>query len=496
MARPFWNRLISGSLALAAVLPLAACQQAKPSLSIGEALVINEVVTSNRQSYQDPVLGSPDWVELKNVSQQEIHLGGLYLSDDEQDAKKASPLPEVTLAPGELLLLLANDTQQEGCLGFHLKKSGETLYLLDTHMQTLSSLTVPELIGDVSYARRDDGTYGYCELPTPKAENGSIAAERPAISYLDKLSNDTAFDGTGKLPIVCEVVTGNEESLIAEGCPAHSDWVELYNPGNEPIELSRFCLGDSQKAYIPLPDRDLQPGERLILCCGEGACTAPGHVRLDLGLSSQGEELILTDSRQEPLFTLTIPALPKDVSYAMDSQGVWTYCLLPTPGMAPVDGDMTASLEPQPDDGTQPLVINEVLIDNRYSIMDQDGDRPDFVELYNQGTAPVDTKGYYLSDSVEDLEKWALPSLTVEPGAYVLVFLSGKDRSQGEWHASFSIKAGETMTLYNSRTRRYDSLLLLKAPPNISQGRDGDGKAVFFGMPTPKSANGHPLPTE
>ena len=128
--------------------------------------------------------------------------------------------------------------------------------------------------------------------------------------------------------------------------------------------------------------------------------------------------------------------------------------------------------------------------------MDQDGDRPDFVELYNQGTAPVDTKGYYLSDSVEDLEKWALPSLTVEPGAYVLVFLSGKDRSEGEWHASFSLKAGETMTLYNSRTRRYDSLVLLKAPQNISQGRDGDGKAVFFGMPTPKSANGHPLPTE
>ena len=39
-----------------------------------DALVINEVVSSNQLSLVDDVYGSPDWLELLNASGESIHL--------------------------------------------------------------------------------------------------------------------------------------------------------------------------------------------------------------------------------------------------------------------------------------------------------------------------------------------------------------------------------------------------------------------------------------
>jgi uncharacterized repeat protein (TIGR02543 family) len=62
------------------------------------------------------------------------------------------------------------------------------------------------------------------------------------------------------------------------------------------------------------------------------------------------------------------------------------------------------------------------------SIPDDDGDYPDWLELYNPGTSPVDLTGYGLSDNTTDPFKWVFPECSIEPGDYMLIFASGKDR--------------------------------------------------------------------
>ena len=141
------------------------------------------------------------------------------------------------------------------------------------------------------------------------------------------------------------------------------------------------------------------------------------------------------------------------------------------------------------------VYIHEALYRNERSIMDEDGDRSDFVELRNGSDDAVNLDGWYLSDNPRKLTKWALPSITLEPGGLLLVFLSGKDRAEGELHASFSLHAGETVLLYNSVARCYDALLIPETVENVSIGRNEAGETVFYSHPTPNEENGNPLPT-
>jgi hypothetical protein len=73
------------------------------------------------------------------------------------------------------------------------------------------------------------------------------------------------------------------------------------------------------------------------------------------------------------------------------------------------------------------LYINEVSSSNGALVRDEDGDTPDFVELYNAGDLPVDLEGYSLSDDPKDPKRWTFGPSTIEPRSYLLVFASGKD---------------------------------------------------------------------
>ena len=43
---------------------------------------------------------------------------------------------------------------------------------------------------------------------------------------------------------------------------------------------------------------------------------------------------------------------------------------------------------------------------NMDSLEDEDGDSPDWIELFNSGSTPVDLDGWYLSDDPALLTKW------------------------------------------------------------------------------------------
>ncbi len=86
-------------------------------------------------------------------------------------------------------------------------------------------------------------------------------------------------------------------------------------------------------------------------------------------------------------------------------------------------------------------IISEFMARNEDTIQDRDGDTPDWLEVFNPTAEAIDLNGYWLTDDPGDLTGWRMPSVTLEPGGYRMIFASGKDRSEpdGELHADFKL---------------------------------------------------------
>jgi len=74
------------------------------------------------------------------------------------------------------------------------------------------------------------------------------------------------------------------------------------------------------------------------------------------------------------------------------------------------------------------VVINEGSNMNYSSIADENGEYPDWVELYNAGSDTVSLLNYSLSDKPNNPTKWIFPNIKLPPGGFKTVFCSGKDR--------------------------------------------------------------------
>jgi hypothetical protein len=69
--------------------------------------------------------------------------------------------------------------------------------------------------------------------------------------------------------------------------------------------------------------------------------------------------------------------------------------------------------------------INEFLAANEGELEDEDGSSPDWIEIYNGSDAPVQFKGWHLTDDPENLTQWTFSPFNLAPGAFLVVFASG-----------------------------------------------------------------------
>ena len=142
--------------------------------------------------------------------------------------------------------------------------------------------------------------------------------------------------------------------------------------------------------------------------------------------------------------------------------------------------------------GYSQVLINEVCSANETVLIDEDGEYPDWIELYNAGTQPIALGGYYLSDDDGEPEKWTFPNLIIAPGEYLLVFASGEDKLDQYAHTNFKIaKEGEFLSLANPGGNLIDFLQVPALEEDQSYGRQPDGTDFwwFFAVPSPAFTN-------
>ncbi|MGJ8640859.1 MAG: lamin tail domain-containing protein [Opitutaceae bacterium] len=98
----------------------------------------------------------------------------------------------------------------------------------------------------------------------------------------------------------------------------------------------------------------------------------------------------------------------------------------------------------------QDVYISEVVSSNDESLNDEDGDSPDWIELFNSSGSAVTLTGWHLTDDSEDLTKWTFPATTIPAKGFLIVFASDKDRAVAnqELHTNFKLSAsGEYIAL-------------------------------------------------
>lgn len=135
------------------------------------------------------------------------------------------------------------------------------------------------------------------------------------------------------------------------------------------------------------------------------------------------------------------------------------------------------------------VVVNEIMPCNISTYRGDDTNYSGWVELYNDGDAKVDLKGYVFKNLKKGgSEKWSWTisqSTVIQPDDYLIMFFDGKS---GTNHVGYKIDTdGGTLQLL-SGTTEVSSVKYGAMVPHISFGYDLDGNLGYM-EPTPKKDN-------
>lgn len=467
----FLLRWIPALVTLLALLPvLEGC-----ATGAGEegALVISEVMSSNDYTLTDETLGTPDWIELYNGTDQDIELADYGLTNNAKKLRKYT-FPSVVIPAGEYLLVYACDAADGDdtlATGFSISKEGEYLILTDAYAGLVQQLEVPELVGDVSYARSATGAYGYTAAPTPGQANN----DADICASLSDLMG--ASGGSLRLNEVLPY-------------PSEGDaWAELYNDSETAVQLSEYYISDriSEPLLFRLPVYTLEPGEYVLVYFSESE-TQSGGLNAGFSIGANDDAVVLSCADGTCVNALSwSEGAPEDVSIAYGSAGECYTEPTPLATNAAVEWRI-AELSAM--EKTDPVVINEIMPENETLFPDSEGDCSAWVELYNQSADTISLAGYYLSDDTAAPFRAKLPDIELDAGEYLVVSLSRTADDADEACVDFGLSAGESVVLTSIDGMRQDVVAYDGAcPENASYGRDEDGDIVYYGVPTPGFEN-------
>ncbi len=295
--------------------------------------------------------------------------------------------------------------------------------------------------------------------------------------------------------VISEVMSANSSAVPDEN-GEFSDWLEVWNSSDHPIDLSGVGLSDrSDRILFLFPKVTLAPGGRLVVFASDtNNADIAGTLHAKFKLSSAGETVYLFDPSAYVIHEVTVPILNSDVSFALMSDGIsWVQTQEYSPGFENTqEGFLSYRNLSAVTEGA--ICLSEVMADARTGIYDEDGELSDYVELYNTSDKPVSLKGFALSDKENDPLKWRLPQDAVIPAhSYYLVFCSGKDRllnADKISHTNFRLSAErETVILSDSRSRLIDRVSIDNLPMDASLGRDEGGSWKVSQTATPGMPN-------
>jgi len=406
--------------------------------------------------YNLPGDDAAEFIEVKNVGAQTVNVSGLYFDN----GRYVFP-PATTLAAGEIFLLVRNAT------AFSAVYPGVTFdaaFLLDDGLDNAGEniwIKTPDgtKVVDVDYndappwPELADGG-GYSLVLVDEAEGPPYDASRWRASTEPGGSpgEDDPAPPFGTI-VINEILTHQDKDNPG-------DWVELYNPTTNAIDISYWYLSDSAGVLtnFQVPNPTIVPAGGYVVFTeyhdfGVGALGAPGFA-----LSELGEQVILSSGNAAGQLTsyrttVRFGASAKDVTFGRytrsDGEVDFTELSAKTFG--------AANAYPK----VGPVVINEIMYNPAAG-------GKEFIELLN-----IDTGTKPLFDPANPDNTWQIDggveftfpkNVTMAPGEHILVVSVAPDEFRaisgitgtavqvyGPFDGSLN-NAGESIKLYRPGT--------------------------------------------
>ena len=460
-----------------------------------DCVYINEICWSNTKVEDGAGNFKSDWVELYNPRGHTVDVGGYAIGlkgtwlESEADGK-LFVLPSYKMKPGSFLLVFFNKDYTAADTGldaskaiirsnaFNLGKNGDKtqqdsvrLFAPTEHTRVSNFKDVPVLADDTSYGWVHDGSfdlYGRQNVslkvfsnPTPGASN--YGGNNPVVP-----------DPTLKINEVCYSNSTIDDGMGDDNC----DFVELYNPGPDAVNLGGMKLGkkatvaDCGDAVFQFPDYLLEPGEFFVVFFDKGAepktetvtRTVNGVAKsvplirsnsLSFGTGysvevpgSEGTNVVVQDSVR--LFAANGRRIDnfkgEDVAAALGVvlngvTGEWEGLVEKEASVGYVqdanpDSGLSEFLLPTPwapncggiADRLPPLKINEVCYSNSRLDDGMGCLGSDFVEIYNPGPSAVGLGGMKLGKKATVVDcgtsVFVFPDYQLDPGEFFVVYFN------------------------------------------------------------------------
>ncbi|WP_218933932.1 CotH kinase family protein [Rubripirellula lacrimiformis] len=285
-------------------------------------LRLNELMTVNVATVQDESGDFDPWVEIYNFGPGLVDVSGLYLTDDAGDLTKWS-IPSGSVDDGQFLTLWIDGETSEGTnhANFALDASGGILQLTDG-VTVIDTVSYAAMSDDTSLARVPDGEGDFetTDQPTFGIENLAsvvvVVPVEPVVLYINEFMADND-----------SVIEDPDEA------GAFEDWVEIFNPGTQAIDLSGMSMTDdlTDPTQWQFADGSTIAAGGYLIVWADGD-TDQGDNHATFKLSSGGEEIGLFHIDGTTLIdSVVFGEQVTDVSYGRFPDGSETFVAMTTP---------------------------------------------------------------------------------------------------------------------------------------------------------------------
>ena len=135
------------------------------------------------------------------------------------------------------------------------------------------------------------------------------------------------------------------------------------------------------------------------------------------------------------------------------------------------------------------IVINELCTINVDVIEDAEGDKSDWIELYNKSNSPENLSNYSLYSKNNNIS-FELPTIELAPEAFIVIFISGKSKISPQIHTNFKMEINDTILLFQNQTIVSEIVAKdLFVDHSYGAVDDGIGNYEIFTSPTPGASN-------
>lgn len=219
-----------------------------------QSLKINEFQTKNVSTFADNYLEYDDWIEIANVSAQDINLDGYFITDNPDRITRfqfSASGNELVVPAHGYLILWADDDNSQGSkhLNFNISSKGGVIALFSPAEQLIDSVHYGQQYLDISYGRLPGVPYSWKFFPSPTPESGNNS---PAYNGVLEPPVPTVRPGFYNSPVQLGLnPSGTVDSILYS--TNNTIPAQLAFPYKGPIELNQTTVinaVDAKSGYV------------------------------------------------------------------------------------------------------------------------------------------------------------------------------------------------------------------------------------------------------